>query len=67
MKSFAQVSRLAVFVLNNFAALVVDTWLYIDGGEIWGRWDNLNTSTVASLVWSALSSWQLYPGYDVSK
>ncbi|KAN0080657.1 hypothetical protein V8E54_003861 [Elaphomyces granulatus] len=71
MKSFAQVSRLAVFVLlvktgtaaSSFlpgaftawywqSSLVVDTWLYIDGGEIWGRWYDLNTSTVASLVWN---------------
>jgi hypothetical protein len=29
---------------HKFAALIVDKWLYIDGGEIWAKWYGLNTS-----------------------
>jgi hypothetical protein len=35
---------------NDSAALVVDKWLYIDGGEIWAKWGGLNT--IPSGVWS---------------
>jgi hypothetical protein len=35
---------------NKFAALVVGKWLYIDGGEIWGKWHGEDTTP--SAVWS---------------
>jgi len=35
---------------NDSAALVVDKWLYIDGGEIWAKWGGSNT--IPSGVWS---------------
>src|ERR1700740_292041 len=41
---------------SKFAALVVDKWLYIDGGEIWAA---------SSVVWSTPSPWQL-PWLDIN-
>lgn len=36
---------------NKFAALVVNNWLYIDGGDIYAKWYGLNTNS--SMVFSA--------------
>ncbi|KAN0083556.1 hypothetical protein V8E54_002644 [Elaphomyces granulatus] len=38
---------------NKFAALVVNNWLYIDGGDIYAKWYGLNTNS--SMVFSGLS------------
>lgn len=53
--------KLPPFYLNiSPVALVVQNWLYIDGGEIWARWDGTGVS--ASHVWSKYSISSIYPG-----
>jgi hypothetical protein len=46
---------------NHFAALVVNNWLYIDGGEIWAVY---GSDTTPSSVYSASSPWQL-SGHEI--